>query len=101
MDTTTTVRMPAQYATYPALIPSSILTEGPKGPNTIGEALYPVTVEQCADGHCESGCSRVGFSYIAPPLEEQAQWVTWEQRATPFGVGWFAVSYVPEEVSRG
>jgi hypothetical protein len=89
MDTVA-ARLPVQFCTYPALIPSSILTEGPKGPNTIGELLYPVTVEQCADDHCD-GCTRVGFSYIAPPAEEQAAWIRWEQRPTPFGVGVFPV----------
>lgn len=37
----------------------------PKGPNTIGEALWPVT----ADYDPETNKTRVGFSYIAPPDE--------------------------------
>jgi hypothetical protein len=75
-------------------VSESILTEGPKGPNTIGELLYPVTTEQCADDHC-AGCTRVGFSYIAPPVEEQTTWVRWEQRDTPYGVGIFPVPNNP------
>lgn len=91
MDTSAMTRPPVQFATYPALLPSSILTEGPKGPNTIGELMYPVTAEQCEEGHCKRGCTRVGFSYIAPPVEEQAEWIRWEARLTPFGVGYFKV----------
>lgn len=88
------VRLPVRFATYPALIPSSILTEGPKGPNTLGEHMYPVTSEQCDESHCATGCTRVGFSYLAPPVEEQEQWTRYEQRATPFGVGVFGVPNV-------
>ena len=51
-------RMPVRWATYPGDC-RGILNEGPKGPNTIGELLWPVVAE--FDGER----TRVGFSYIA------------------------------------
>lgn len=70
-------RLPVQWATYPGDC-RGILNEGPKGPNTLGEPLYPVTADYDAD----AGTTRVGFSYIAPDL------VTWPvPTATPFGIG--------------
>jgi hypothetical protein len=56
-----TVRKPVQFATYKGDV-RSILADGRKGPNTIGEWLYPVT----ADYDPETNRTRVGFSYIAP-----------------------------------
>lgn len=55
-------RQPVQFATYNGDV-RTILTEGGKGPNTIGEMLYPVTAEY--DSVADK--TRVGFSYIAPP----------------------------------
>ena len=54
-------REPVRWATYPGDC-RPILTEGPKGPNTMGEPLWPVTAEYDAS----RGVTRVGFSYIAP-----------------------------------
>lgn len=54
-------RRAVRWATYRGDC-RGILTEGPKGPNTIGELLYPVTAE--FDGEK----TRVGFSYIAPEV---------------------------------
>lgn len=59
---TAPVRLPVQFATYPRDC-TGILLDGPKGPNTLTELLYPVTAEYDA----ESDTTRVGFSYIAPP----------------------------------
>ena len=52
-------REPVRWATYPGDC-RGILAEGPKGPNTLGEPLWPVTAD--FDGEK----TRVGFSYIAP-----------------------------------
>lgn len=54
-------RQAVRWATYPGDA-RNILTEGPKGPNTIGEALWPVT----AEFDPEANKTRVGFSYVAP-----------------------------------
>lgn len=35
----------------------------PFGPNTLGERLWPVTIQRLSDR------TRIGFSYIAPSLE--------------------------------
>lgn len=45
-----------------------ILTEGPKGPNTLGEFLMPVA----ADYDAETNRTRVGFSYVLPPEYAEA-----------------------------
>jgi hypothetical protein len=50
-----------EFATYKRDC-RNILHEGPKGPNTMGELLYPVTAEYDE----ASNTTRVGFSYIAP-----------------------------------
>lgn len=57
-----TERKPVQFATYNGDV-RSILNDGGKGPNTLGEWLYPVTAEYDA----ETKKTRVGFSFIAPP----------------------------------
>lgn len=54
-------RQPTGWATYNGDT-RGILTEGPKGPNTLGEALWPVT----ADYDPKTDKTRVGFSLVAP-----------------------------------
>lgn len=54
-------RKPVQFANYKGDT-RNILNEYAKGPNTIGELLYPVTAEYDA----ETDHTRVGFSYIVP-----------------------------------
>ena len=41
----------------------SIIDQGPKGPTTVGEPMYPVLAEYDAD----NDTTRVGFSYLTPP----------------------------------
>lgn len=60
----TDTRAPVQWCTYPGDA-RGILTDGPKGPNTLGEMLYPVAAEYDP----ETGKTRVGWSYIAPVTE--------------------------------
>jgi hypothetical protein len=55
-------RKPVQWATYPGDA-TPILAEGPKGPNTLGELLWPVEATYDA----EAAQTRVGFSYQSPP----------------------------------
>lgn len=55
-------REPVCWATYPGDC-RAILTEGAKGPNTMGELLWPIT----ADYDPKTNRTRVGFSYIGPP----------------------------------
>lgn len=62
-----TTRKPVRFATYNGDM-TGILTEGVKGPNVMGEPLYPVTAEYDA----VSDKTRVGFSFIAPGPEEQS-----------------------------
>lgn len=54
-------RQPTRWANYIGDA-RGILAEGPKGPTTFGEAMYPVT----ADYDAEANRTRVGFSYLAP-----------------------------------
>lgn len=54
-------REAVRWANYPGDA-RGILTEGPKGPTTMGEAMWPVTAEYDA----EADKTRVGFSYVAP-----------------------------------
>lgn len=54
--------LPVCFMNYPGDT-RGILTEGPKGPDTIGQMLYPVTAEHDE----QNNTTRVGFSYIAPP----------------------------------
>ena len=61
-------REPVQFANYRGRL-TNILTDGPKGPNTLGELLYPVT----ADYDPETNKTRVGFSYIAPPTNPNGE----------------------------
>ena len=56
-------RKPVRWATYNG-DQRGILTDGAKGPNTLGELLWPVT----ADYDAETNKTRVGFSYIAPAV---------------------------------
>ena len=58
-----TVRKPVQFATYHGDV-SDIVNDGRKGPNTLGEWLYPVT----ADYDPAANETRVGFSYLAPEV---------------------------------
>lgn len=54
-------RKPIGFATYNGDC-RGILNEGPKGPNDMGELMWPVTAEYDA----ETNKTRVGFSLIAP-----------------------------------
>lgn len=54
-------RVPVVFCTYPG-DQRQILDQGPKGPNTIGEWLWPV--EAVYDE--KSKKTRVGWSFIAP-----------------------------------
>ncbi len=56
---TATQREPIGFANYPGDC-RGILDEGSKGPNYMGELMWPVTAEH--DGER----TRVGFSLIAP-----------------------------------
>lgn len=62
MDTNpATLRLPIGHANYSGDC-RSILSDGAKGPNYMGELMYPVTAEYDA----ESNTTRVGFSLLAP-----------------------------------
>lgn len=52
---------PIGFATYPGDA-TRILSEGPKGPNYMGEVMFPVTAEYDS----ETDTTRVGFSLVAP-----------------------------------
>lgn len=54
-------RQPTGYMNYRG-DQRQILDEGPKGPNDLGELMYPVSAEYDA----EINRTRVGFSLIAP-----------------------------------
>lgn len=54
-------RQATGWANYPGDC-RGILTEGPKGPNYMGEVVWPVTAEYDA----ETDRTRVGFSLQAP-----------------------------------
>ena len=54
-------REAVRWATYPGDV-RHILSEGPFGPTTMGEAVWPVT----ADYDATANKTRVGFSYLAP-----------------------------------
>lgn len=56
-------RMPTSWLNYHG-DQRHILNDGPKGPNTLGEFLYPVVAEYDDDNQA----TRVGFSLIAPTL---------------------------------
>lgn len=62
MSAATVERKPVRWATYRGDC-TGILSEGPKGPNTMGELLWPVS----ATYDPESRTTRVGFSYVAAP----------------------------------
>ena len=57
-------RRPTGFATYRGDV-RGILNEGPKGPNYMGELMWPVT----ADYDAETNRTRVGFSLVAPETE--------------------------------
>lgn len=61
----TDTRQPIGFANYRGDA-RNILTEGPKGPNYMGEFMWPVTAEYDA----EAGTTRVGFSLLPPTREE-------------------------------
>lgn len=54
-------RKPIGFATYNGDV-RGILNEGPKGPNYMGELMWPVTAEYDA----ATDKTRVGFSLLAP-----------------------------------
>jgi hypothetical protein len=54
-------RLPTGYATYPGDC-RGILLEGPKGPNYMGEYMWPVTA--VIDHNANT--TRVGFSLVPP-----------------------------------
>lgn len=56
--------IPVCFLNYPGDVSETILKEGPKGPSTMNELLYPVTAEYDP----ETDKTRVGLSYIAPPV---------------------------------
>lgn len=58
----TDTRLAVGFANYPGDVTANVLSEGPKGPNTFGELLYPVSAEYDP----EVDKTRVGFSYQAP-----------------------------------
>ena len=62
-----TAREAVRWATYPGDV-RHILTEGPFGPTTLGEAVWPVTADYDDAAHK----TRVGFSYLAPPVARAA-----------------------------
>lgn len=53
----------------------AVLTEGPKGPNTLGEFLTPVSADY------DGTHTRVGFSYVLPP--EYAEIASTARRLVP------------------
>lgn len=55
-------RVAIGHMNYPGDV-RGILDEGPKGPNYLGEHMYPVDAVYDA----EANRTRVGFSLIAPP----------------------------------
>lgn len=65
MDTTTGHPIAHEYANYPGDA-RGILREGPKGPNTTGELMWPVS----AAYDPETSKTRVGFS-VVPPAEAE------------------------------
>lgn len=69
------VRKPIGHATYNGDL-TGILHEGPKGPNYMGEVMWPVT----ADYDPETGKTRVGFSLVPDPAWQQLAPGVWGRR---------------------
>jgi hypothetical protein len=59
---TDNVRLPTGWANYPGDVRHILDDPEPKGPNYMGELMFPVT----ADYDPETDTTRVGFSLMAP-----------------------------------
>lgn len=57
-------RQPVRFLNYASRVTPD--PQQPLGPSTLGEQLWPVTVEEVDGGGC-----RVGLSYIAPTSEKR------------------------------